>query len=502
MKKISYIFLLCITAFSCSSDVDDEVMTTGPVLDNWFEGLELPFADKTGYPYESEKMTTATLSINSSSTITANNLLLGANFGGFSSAEEKKIVRFLKPVTVRFPSGVWSNWYNWENDMSEYDPNDTYDIGDFHRNVMDTWRRNNTKAGFPGLKTLHDDLQFNTIFTYNINYDTPAKSVARLQDSEAKGFDVNYIELGNELFWLDQRSGRVATPIQYFFTVSPIAAALRAAKPGVKLSVPMGWRTSQASYNTQIAIFGDSYFDAISLHKYIDPERRDGNVVKSPETYKTVLTPRIELQKSTKFVSDFAPGKPIWLTEWGVSCGYNAASYLGQADAYMYLFENQDVYERAEWYGLTTVLNAMYSFTDEEVDNGGRPIRSLSNMRKTGFGLVYEILREVFEDSEIHETSISTRILADGVNAVEAKAVTKNGETVIFAVNKTVRSVPFRVNLDGTIFKGSQKHETLSFKSLQDNKVLGLDESALTPVSEGTQIVVLPPFSVNKITLQ
>ncbi|PQJ76602.1 glycoside hydrolase family protein [Polaribacter glomeratus] len=503
MKKITYILLLCVVVFSCKKDVEDEIIGGGVSGegDNWFAGLDLPLADKTGYPYESAKMTTATLSINSSNTIAANNLLLGANFGGFSTNDEKEIVRFLKPVTVRFPSGVWANWYNWEKDMSEYDATDPYDIGEFHRGVMDTWANNNTKAGFPGLTDLHAEMGFNTIFTYNVNYDNAAKSVARLKDSEAKGFDVKYIELGNEQFWLDQRSSKTSTPIKYFFTVRPISAALKAAKPGLKISVPMGWRTDQAAYNLQIGIFSKTYFDAISLHKYIDPERTDPKIIKSIETYKTILTPRIELKNSTKFVQDFAPGKPVWLTEWGVSCGLNAASFLGQADAYMYLFENQDTYERAEWFGLTTALNPMYSFGDEFTDNGGRPEKSLRNMKKTGHGAVYEILRDVFEDSQIYETSISTRILDTGVNAVEAKAVTKNGKTLIFAVNKTVRSVPFRVKLDGTVLTSSKKHEALFFESLQDNKYLNLDQSALTLIDEGTSVIILPPLSVNKISL-
>jgi hypothetical protein len=502
MKKITYIFLLCTVIYSCSSDNEEAAATNSPLIDNWFETAEITFADKTGYPYESEKMTTATLDINSSSTFAANNLLLGANFGGFSSNDEKEIVRFLNPVTVRFPSGVWSNWYDWETDRSDYDSADPYDIGDFHRQVMDTWRNNNTKAGFPGLKTLHDELNFNTIFTYNLNYDSAAKSVARLKDRESKGFDVKYIELGNEQFWLDQRSSKTANPIFYGLSASQVSAALKREKPSLKVSVPFGWRESQGAYNVQITVFGTSYFDAISLHKYVDPERLDANIIKSKETYATVLSSRKSIEESATFVSAFAVGKPIWLTEWGVSCGYNAASFLGQADAYMYLFENQDLYERAEWFGLTTALNSMYTFTDAVVDNGGRPVKTLSNMRKTGFGMVYEVLRDVFEDSQIHEASISTRILATGVNSVEAKAVTKDGQILVFAVNKTPRSVPFRVKMDGTVSEVSKKHEALSFGSLQENRELELDKSALTLVSEGTEIIILPPYSVNKITLQ
>ncbi|PQJ72628.1 hypothetical protein BTO14_04880 [Polaribacter butkevichii] len=486
--------LLCVISFSCTSEVDDDVTGANSATgDGWFTGLDLPFADKTGYPYKSDKMTTATLSINTSSKFTANNLLLGANFGGFSSNEEKEIIRFLKPVTVHFPNGVWANWYNWEKDISEYDATDSYDIGDFHRGVMDDWAANNTTTGFPGMKTLHDELAFNTLFTYNVNYDSPAKSLERLKDREAKGFDVQYVELGNEQYFEDQRAGRTSSTIFFGRFASQIATALKNEKPNLKIAVPYGWRDNEdAAYNLQVGFFGKSFYDAISLHRNIEVENTTEDVVKSPDAYKTILNSRLTLKESSDFALSFLgeDQKPIWLSEWGVSCGLNAASFLGQADVYMYLFENQDLYERAEWNGLLDE-NPMYTFEGD---------KSLANMKKTGYGAVYEITRDVFENSEVYESTISTRILDTDVNAVEAKAVTKNGETIVYAVNKTVRSVPFRVKVDGVVSDASKKHEALSFDSLQDNKLLNMDESPLTLINEGTEIIVLPPLSVNKIS--
>tara|TARA_R110002049_G_scaffold51189_3_gene144962 strand:- start:68 stop:1570 length:1503 start_codon:yes stop_codon:yes gene_type:complete len=500
MKKITYIGVLCTLVFACTSPDDslppaDGGNKTDP---QWFDGLDLPQADPTGYPYDRTKMTTATVSINTSSKVAANNLLLGLNFSGFTTADEKEIVRYLDPVTVRFPTGVWSNWYDWETDSYSY-PNDGYDIGEFHRRVIDTWQILGVVGGFPGLKELHDELGFNMLFTYNVNTDSPAESVARLKDREAKGFDVKYIELGNEQFWEDQRSAKTATPINYLMTASAIAKALKAEKPSVKLSVPYGWRANQAAYNAQVGLKIGPFeidFDAISLHKYVDPEKSSPNVVKTKDTYKTILNSGREIDIAKDFVSQFKPDKTIWLTEWGVNAGKSAASYLGQADAYLYLFANQDVYERAEWFGATTVLNAMYKYEGDPV-----PGSPLVNLKKTGFGMVYEILRDVFEDSELLETTVFTRILDESMNAVEARAVTKNGKTQLFVLNKTPRSVPFRAEIDGKFWEGSQKLESLSFNSLQDDKLLDANENPLTLISEGTDVVVLPPFSVSKITL-
>ena len=471
------------------------------------------------YPFPLPEIVTASLNVDTTVKVPANNLLLGANFGGFTSSNEKQLVRYLNPITVRFPSGVWSNWYDWYIDRSTYKmddgtgnwvPYDNYDIGATHTNAMDTWERNDTKTGFPGLKMLHDELGFNMVWTYNLNYDSNEKSVARMLDSDAKGFDVKYIELGNEQFWKDQRSERISTPEKYYPIANSLSGALKAAKPTVELSVPLGWRVSQASYNSALTPT-KSYFDAISLHRYVHWEKEEA--VKTADTYKKILTSRFEIENSKNFVLSYASGKSIWLTEWGVSCGLNAASFLGQADAYLYLFEKQDTFERAEWYGATTALNPMYYFTNQYLDGGGRPERSLRNLRKTGFGAVYEILRSVFENSELLKSDMvcnAPLVAPDDVeysgtqpstvDAISARAVTKNGQTQVFILNRTPKAVVFDLKFNNVVFAGSFKHEALSFDSLSDNPDFANDQNPLSLIKSGTGTITLPPYSVSKVS--
>lgn len=501
MKRLGYLLLLQCIVFSCVKngpipDEQNEEVKEGEEEEEAME-LDLPEADSTGYPFDLPETIEATLSINMNTSIQANNLLLGANFGGFTTANEKELVRYLNPVTVRFPSGVWSNWYDWEIDRSTY-TEDGYDIGDFHRRVMDTWERLDIRTGFPGFKSLYDELGYNLLFTYNLNYDSNEKSVARLLDRESKGMPVTYIELGNEQFWKDQRSARIATPALYYPAARSLSEALKKSNPNVKLSVPLGWRTNQDSYNAAIAKTTD-YFDAITLHKYVHYQK--DAPTKSAETYKSILTSSLEIETSKEFVRIHAPEKPIWLTEWGVSCGLNAASYLGQADAYLYLFRNQDDYERAEWYGSTTALNPMYSFTTEYVDGGGRPEKSVRNLKKTGHGATYEILRNVFENSTILGSTIAVHELATGSYAVEATAVNKDGKTSVIAINKTFKNVPFQVDLNGDLLTETFTHEALIFKNLQDNFLFDNDENPLKLVKEGSGTIVLPPYSISKIAL-
>lgn len=474
------------------------------------------------YPFTLPPTVTASLNVSTQVTEPANNLLLGLNFGSFTSSAKKTIFRYLDPVTVRFPSGVWSNWYDWNIDRSTYKmqdpanptgpwiPYDNYAFNASYKASMDTWANSDTKTGFPGLKSLFDESPFNILWTYNLNYDSNAKSVARLQDSDTKGLNVTYIELGNEQFWSDQRSERISTPEKYYPIAKSLSEALKVVKPSLRLSIPLGWRENQGSYNTALTQTKD-YFDAVTLHKYVQYEK--GVAVKSSDTYKRTLTARLQIENSKNFILKYAPGKKVWMTEWGVSCDPIAASYLGQADAYLYLFENQNVFERAEWYGATTALNPMYYFTDAQVDGGGRPLKVLSNMRKIGFGATYEILRSVFENSTLLKSDMTcnaTLVAPDGtdyagsqpvnVDAVSARAVTKNGSTSVFVVNKTPKSVVFDLKFDAVSYTGSFTHEALSFTTLSDAPTYANNENPLVLIKSGTGTITLPPYSINKLS--
>ncbi len=475
------------------------------------------------YPFALPATVTASLNVSTQATEPANNLLLGLNFGGFNSSAEKTIFRFLNPVTVRFPSGVWSNWYDWNIDRSTYKmqdptnptgpwiPYDTYmDAYPTYKATLDTYESSNTKTGFPGLTSLYGEAPFDIVWTYNLNYDSNAKSLARLQDSDAKGLNVSYIELGNEQFWKDQRSERISTPEKYYPVAKSLSETLKAQKPSLRLSVPLGWRADQASYNSALTVTKD-YFDAITLHKYVQYEK--DVAVKSSDTYKKILTARLQIENSKNFVLTYAPGKKIWMTEWGVSCDPIAASFLGQADAYLYLFEKQSVFERAEWYGATTALNPLFYFTTAQLDGGGRPLRVLSNMRKTGFGATYEILRSVFENSTLLKSDMTcnatlvapddtdyTGIQPVNVDAVSARAVTKNGFTSVFVVNKTPQSVVFDLKFNTVSYAGSFVHEALSFTTLSDEPDYANNENPLVLIKSGTGTITLPPYSINKLS--
>jgi len=447
----------------------------------------------------------ATFEVTTRKTEEVNNRLLGYNIFHFTKPKEQDLIREFDPIVVRFPHGVWSNFYNWETDgYTRY--SDTWKSG--HAKTVEAYIKYNMRCGFPGLAALHKEKKernggrgYDMIWTYNLNYDSPQKSVARLKHSQSHGFDMRDIELSNEHFWKGQRSSATSTPEKFLQVAESVSAALKTEKPSLRLSIPISWRRNHAGYNRTIVGDG-THFDAISVHKYTGAdEGGDPTELKQPveinSAYRTILTARLKIEQDVNFARSFAPGKPVWMTEWGVSSGKTcrAAAALAMADSYLFLFENQNVYDRANWFSVNGLHLSFLIFKEK---------RQLQYpLRKTAYACVYEIVRGVFENSrmlqgQMHTTELTTD--SGSLHAVSARAVTKDGETTVLAVNLTDRPCRFLLKFDDRTYSQPVVHEAMAFKELAEVVILDFEDTPLRPVKNGPGVIVLPPLSVNRIS--
>ncbi len=455
------------------------------------------------YPWTLPATVTATLEVNTLKKEIANDKLLGANIGGFTSDNERYLFKKFDPVTVRFPSGVFINWYDWTVDgnriYDDYVPKTYQGVADYtYINMINSSL--SVKTGFPGLTTLNNEKKvtngkgYSMLFGYNLNYDNNKKSALRLRDSEAKGFSVDYIEMGNEQFYGNQRSNATSTPQKYVVIAKSLSDTLHKIKPGIQMSVPLSWRTTSGDYNA-ILTADQSYFDAVSIHKYVgsDPD------VPATFTYADVLGGRILLESDVNYARKLANTKPVWLTEWGVSAGsdFQAAAGLGMADCYLFLYENQKIYGRADWYCINGLLNSFVTFVGTS-----RTIKF--PLEKTGYGSIHQILRSVFEGSTLLDGTMTTTKVSTSkgsTNAVSARVVEKDGKKIAVAINLTNKPVVFTLKLDGIEFNKPFRHEALAFNTLDQNHEIGIDVNPLSLVKEGNGTITLPPLSVNRIAL-
>lgn len=450
------------------------------------------------YPFTLPETVTASLNVNSSDTEVFNNKIIGYNIQGFDTQVQKDFINLVDPVTIRFPHGVWANFYEWETDGYQQDSYDNLD----HQDALDIFVASGSGDidGIAELNTQKKNLTggqgYDMMWTYSINFDDGPSSVARANKDIGLGLEVIAIELGNEHFWLGQRCWNTETPEMYLARATEVSSALKTEFPEIKLSLPLSWRRTHESYNNTIKGDGN-FFDAITIHKYLgaDPDVPG----ESNNAYSALLTAKLELADDVNWVRNFAPGKPVWLTEWGVSAGsdVHGGACLGMADAYLFMAENQDIYQRANWFIFNRVLNAMVVVGDDR-----EPVYPL---QKRGYLSTYEIIQDVFRDATMLNGTVTSNAqlttALGSVNAVNARATTNEyGETNVVAVNLTDKSVVFDLKFDDVVYSRNFKHEALVFDNLGVVEAIDYFSDPLQLIKEGTGTITLPPLSVSKIS--
>jgi hypothetical protein len=443
-----------------------------------------PASAQVPYPFDLPDEITATLKVDTRKKTPVIHMLLGLNcswpenlYGkfGYNHPDAQKLIRKLKPGSVRFPHGVWANFYDWESDGRR--------ITDDYKTPYDRAVKGHPdlKYGFEGFHTLHQELRFDVLLTFNVNYDSPDKAARRLLDRRKRGFDVKWVELGNEIFWKTQRSKAVIDVEKYIEVSKAHATALKAITPDVLVSIPAHWRNAETN-PWNLAVKKHNFYDAVTLHKHM------GNKADRAGAAATLDARRVMVQTGETLRRVF-PDLPIWVSEWSVGCGKeeNAIGILGMADVYLGFFERPELFGLADHFQ----INASHKLIAYD--------RATRTHSRTGYGAAYEIVRDVFENSDIYNSTTESIKVGDGLNAVSAEAVVRNGRVTVFAINKTTRSVPFRLVVDDAPYARRLVHQALSFDDANETKSFELDEPVLIDVTTaGKGSYALPPLSLNR----
>lgn len=447
------------------------------------------------YPFSLPNKISVTMDVDSLAKESFKNQLLGYNVEYFKTEQEKDFIRKFNPVSIRFPHGLWANFYKWQTDGYQ---NDSYDNKQFE-STIDVYAAK-IKGHINEIAVLNKEKQekyvrgYHMMWTYSMNFDDAESCVKRAEKDFLLGLEVKDIELGNEHFWKSQRSNQTITELDFRNRAISVANALHTRFPEVRVSIPLSWRRSHENYNKTI-VADKNYYDAISLHKYMggDPDIPG----ESNTAYSQLLTSRNVLDNDVKWIRSHAGNKPIWMTEWGVSANSNAevnsAACLGMADVYLYMSENQEIYDRANWFIFNKSLNPMV------LVNNRRPVYPL---KKRGYLSVYEMLSDVFMDGEMLSSTLISTPLTSALNAVNARMVQKNGVKKIIAVNLANKPADFKLTFNGEIFSKGFIHKALVFDELGPVANIDIDADPTNLIKDGTGDVLLPPLSISIITLK
>lgn len=479
------------------------------------------------YPFPLPDKVTASISIDSSQQERFNNKLLATNVFGFTSDTQQDFIHTFAPKTVRFPHGLWANWYDWRDDYTRLFGGEKVTFTNSegktitrkidHLSSIQIFERLKQKIGIDGLTELNaqrlaaQGKGYDMVWTFNMSADGEHDSnvdngspetIARYQDILSRGFEVKDIELGNENFYPGQRSTIIPGVDDYIARAKVMSKDLKAQNPNLKLSVPMLRKANSANphYNALVAA-DSSYFDAVTVHTYVghDPDNADD----SDEAFGTALVARAHIANSVNNYSKLvAPDKPVWLTEWGVRSGEaNAASVMGMADVYMFMSENQDTYQRANWFSVNGKLNSFLLWETYIAPSGVERPRIKYPLEKTLFGSAYQVVQQALEDSVMLASEIASPELDLGVKAITARALIKNDEALLLVINKTNQPAPFDITIDGQQYNGGYEHKVLAFDALSEERLMAIDADPLITLNKNSGEVNLPKYSISIIKL-
>nr|UZM28252.1 hypothetical protein [uncultured bacterium] len=434
------------------------------------------------YPFELPTEIKATLEVDTTQTTPVNDLMLGLNcnwpenlYGkvGYNHPDAQRLIKTLKPSSLRFPHGVWSNFYDWESDGRRQ--TDDY-VTPYDTSVSN---HPDLKYGFDGFHKLHQQLDFDVVFTFNVNYDRPEKAARRLVDRRDKGFDVKWVELGNEPFWKTQRSHAIADVEKYIEVSKAHASALKKESPNVLVSIPVHWRDAETN-PWNMAVKNHNHYDAITLHKHMGFEPDLDGAAQT-------LGAREHMIQTGQTLRKIFPDLPIWVSEWSVSCGDNALSVLAMADVFLGFFEHPELFAVADYFQ----INASDKLIDYDPTTGTHT--------RTSFGAAYEIVRQAFEGGSICASSIESTQIGNDLDAVSAEAIVKGDQLAIFAINKTPHPVPFAFTIDGAADTLPVHHRAMHFDAVNAMKSFAMSDDVLDDVPMAGRQVILPPLSINYI---
>lgn len=438
-----------------------------------------------------------------SGTSNFNNDLLGTNIFKFTTEEDKAFIRKLNPRSIRFPHGLFANWYDYKTDGTRIYGDPSWPID--QKTPIQTFQNSGAIVGIAGLTSLnneyknsHNGVGYDMLWTFNmsedgINFNNGSpRTVERYLDIKRRGLEIKDIELGNENFYRGQRSSIIPTHVEYIKRAKSMSAALKAQDPNIKVSIPLLRRASASDPKWNSLLTADSsYFDAVTVHLYVgfNPDNEGG----SSDAFSEVLNARNVIKTAINtYVRPYST-KPIWLSEWGVkSIDANGGSVLGMADAYIYLSENQNIFSKANWFSVNGVLNS------HVVVGADRQV--VMPLKKTAFGAGYQIIRSMFENSGMYQSTMTTHKLKSDLNAVSARAFKKNNQVSILAVNLTNKSVKFEMRFNNTAYTGAYTLDAMKYSSLGETRNLGIDASPYNHHVTGNGVVTLPPLSINRIS--
>jgi hypothetical protein len=270
----------------------------------------------------------------------------------------------------RYPGGTVSNFYQWNSDS--YDVNDLQDYpqvySDYREKLFKAYGANGRKVGYESFLTWTKRDSITPLFVINMNTLRDFEDILKaFNTAAALGVKVEFCELGNELYFLEQAGEKYENIDKYVLAASDASQRLKKFSKDIKIGVPVSGKPEWQRGKEWDQAIKNSYlhYDAIVLHQYLKVDDIPGSYVGS-EAFSFV---REGFPEQVRYYAQMFPDKKIWLSEWNIENrplnNINQTFYgtLFAADFFLRLLEEQ-VIDIACYHRLMphthSILNAEY----------------------------------------------------------------------------------------------------------------------------------------------
>ena len=231
----------------------------------------------------------------------------------YDGPQVEAAIRALRPCSLRFPGGTIANNYLWREDsFSEPTADKTGWAGEQVR----LFRKLEKEYGLAGFARLCNRYDLEPVWVLNVYEETPESVVALFDRLDELGLNVRRVEFGNEPYWDGRSFNDVA---RYSAACRPLAAALHAARPAVKIGACFGPHGEGYDYqaNWNMPLGKEAWYDAAVFHDYYGGQ---GFALEAGEKLPAaaLLRPAALVDDAVATLDAAASGKLVWFTEWNL----------------------------------------------------------------------------------------------------------------------------------------------------------------------------------------
>jgi uncharacterized protein (TIGR03437 family) len=473
--------------------------------------------------------TAATININTAQTTTLN-----PNFSGFNDevvfpAEYfdyrlEDLAAQLSPGWVRYPSGTFSDAFNWQTGMMVPSWASQFQTTPIASLIAEgvPWVDGKGGGSFVDAANRANFLGAKLIVCVNAYTDTPQSAGAMAAFALANRIPIAVWELANEPYTTG--SPFFSSGADYVAKMKPYYQAIKAVNPNAIVAIfydDAGNPSPNPPWNQSIAAYTDKYWDAVTYHQYppqstgaFSQWMADENAVLATKTsaYVTGYLSTVNPPGTKYLISEFLPsndgaGTGTSLTDGTLYGAIYAAEYVMRMSALPSM-----MYVGMHALTGTRGVSAAHShYTDvENAYNGGTTIDTLSlnfGYFLTAQPLGLAVLNGVLRNATLVDSTTVTggaTVSATGVGqipALYAQAYTSAaGQQSVVITNKGATAQQVSIELNGAAAAG-----TLPVTFIAGSDPTAANSAAASPVavqsSAAANPVTVPAYSVMRVDL-